>query len=355
MTLLQARNLVIGYGTRRIAGPLDADIQAGQLVCLLGPNGAGKSTLLRTLVGLQRPLEGTVAIEDGERAADGPRHRQQAEVAGHGERAEPEHRWLDITRASPPQLAKKISLVLTDSVRNTQMTVYALIALGRYPYSNWLGLLSDADRALIAAAIEATGVGELTTRKVSSLSDGECQKVMLARALAQDTPLLILDEPTAHLDLPSRIQLMQLLHRLAGQTGKGILVSTHELDLALQVADEVWLLQKNTGQLRKGAPEDLVLSGTFQTAFEKEGILFDTATGAFRIQREEGAQVVLINEGADASVFLWTQKALQRKGISVSTRGPVIRLPEAIRPTWVLEGEPFYSIAALLAALNQAK
>lgn len=327
MTLLQARNLVIGYGTRRIAGPLDADIQAGQLVCLLGPNGAGKSTLLRTLTGLQRPLEGTV------------------EVAG----------AFDITRASPPQLAKKISLVLTDSVRNTQMTVYALIALGRYPYSNWLGLLSDADRALIAAAIEATGVGELTTRKVSSLSDGECQKVMLARALAQDTPLLILDEPTAHLDLPSRIQLMQLLHRLAGQTGKGILVSTHELDLALQVADEVWLLQKNTGQLRKGAPEDLVLSGTFQTAFEKEGILFDTATGAFRIQREEGAQVVLINEGADASVFLWTQKALQRKGISVSTQGPVIRLPEAVRPTWVLEGEPFYSIAALLAALNQPK
>lgn len=327
MTLLQARNLVIGYGTRRIAGPLDTDIQAGQLVCLLGPNGAGKSTLLRTLTGLQHPLEGKV------------------EVAGE----------FDITHASPAQLAKKISLVLTDSVRNTQMTVYALIALGRYPYSNWLGLLSDADRALIAAAIEATGVGELTTRKVSSLSDGECQKVMLARALAQDTPLLILDEPTAHLDLPSRIQLMQLLHRLAGQTGKGILVSTHELDLALQVADEVWLLQKNTGELRKGAPEDLVLSGTFQTAFEKEGILFDTATGAFRIQREEGAQVVLIDEGADASVFLWTQKALQRKGISVSTRGPVIRLPAAIRPTWLLEDEPFYSIAALLAALNQPK
>ena len=216
---------------------------------------------------------------------------------------------------SPAQLAQKISLVLTDSVRNTHLTVYSLVALGRYPYSNWLGLLDDTDRALIASAIEATGVGSLVDRKVASLSDGECQKVMLARALAQDTPLMMLDEPTAHLDLPSRIQLMQLLHRLARETNKGILLSTHELDLALQVADAVWLLQTG-GQFHTGAPEDLILNGTFQAAFDKAGILFDVTSGTFRIHRESGKYIMLLDE-AGGPAFLWTQKALQRQGFAV--------------------------------------
>jgi iron complex transport system ATP-binding protein len=347
--LLEARSLTVGYGSRSgkslpVAGPLDVDIHAGQLICLLGPNGSGKSTLLRTLVGLQPALGGSVLIAG----------------MGHG-------------HPNPAQLAKKISLVLTDSVRNTHLTVYSLIALGRYPYSNWLGLLGDTDKALIRSAIEATGVGGLMDRKMASLSDGECQKVMLARALAQDTPLMMLDEPTAHLDLPSRIQLMQLLHRLAKETQKGILISTHELDLALQVADEVWLLQTG-GQFHTGAPEDLVLNGTFQVAFDKEGIHFDKTTGAFRIHREEGKHIVLLDE-AGSPALLWTQKALQRKGFTVvagpNATGLVVAAPvtaghsgpctvriteEGGRTIWLLERndrlQQHETIAALLEALK---
>jgi iron complex transport system ATP-binding protein len=288
--LLKTRNLAVGYGSRRkkiipIAGPLDVGIYAGQLICLLGPNGSGKSTLLRTLSGLQPALGGTV------------------EIAGAGD-----------GRLKPSQLARKISLVLTEPVRTSNLTAGALVALGRYPYSDWLGILSPADKAMVAWAIESTGIAAFLDRKVATLSDGESQKVMLARALAQDTPLMMLDEPTAHLDLPSRIQLMQLLHQLARRTNKGILVSTHELDLALQVADEVWLLQAG-GQISRGTPEDLVLNGIFETVFDKEGIHFDRATGTFNMHQGNGEQIVLTGEGAAA---FWTKRALKRQGFTIA-------------------------------------
>ncbi len=291
LPLLQTRDLKAGYrsGSQKtvtIGGPLNLDIRPGQLICLLGPNGAGKSTLLRTLAGLQPTLGGTVAIGD-----------------------------VAIGQLAPMELAKKISLVLTDRVIAGNLTVYSLVALGRYPYSGWLGNLSDTDREIIGWAIEESGIGSLTHRKVHKLSDGENQKVMLARALAQDTPILMLDEPTAHLDLPSRIQLMQLLHRLARKTHKGILLSTHELDLALQVAGEVWLLQTG-GRLHRGAPEDLVLEGVFEAAFVKEGIAFDKTAGTFTIHREGTEQVLLEGTGA---AFMWTRRALQRQGFAVNT------------------------------------
>jgi len=287
--LLQTTNLSAGYlsGQKRlpVAGPLAVDIYAGQLICLLGPNGSGKSTLLRTLAGLQPPLEGCITLTG-----------------------------TDTHKLKPSQLAKKISLVLTDSVKNSNLTAYSLVALGRYPYSNWLGVLSDADKTIITLAIQAARIEHLLYRKVATLSDGESQKVMLARALAQDTPLMMLDEPTAHLDLPSRIQLMRLLHQLARQTNKGILVSTHELDLALQVADQVWLLQTG-GHLSQGAPEDLVLNGTFERVFDKEGIFFDKKTGAFNMHADNSRPIRLIGEGAPA---FWTKRALLRQGFAVT-------------------------------------
>jgi iron complex transport system ATP-binding protein len=314
--------------TLPIAGPLAVDIYPGQLICLLGPNGSGKSTLLRTLAGLQPPLGGRITITGG-----------------------------DIHTLKPVQLAKKISLVLTDSVRNSNLNAWSLVALGRYPYSNWLGILSEADKVIITRAIEAAQIENLLDRKVATLSDGESQKVMLARALAQDTPLMMLDEPTAHLDLPSRIQLMRLLHRLARQTNKGILVSTHELDLALQVADQVWLLQTG-GQLSVGTPEDLVLNGTFETVFDKEGIFFDKTTGAFNMHEGNAKQITLIGEGA---AFFWTKRALQRQGFAATgeaaAQTPSIRISEERgRTSWILEYkgqlQEYETIADLLAALN---
>ena len=294
--LLQTTDLLAGYrsGPQKravITGPLSVDVRAGRVICLLGPNGSGKSTLLRTLAGLQPALGGSIDIAPGD------------SKTSRG-------------KLTPGQIARKISLVLTDKVRNTQLTVESLVALGRYPYSGWLGILSPADKEIVARAIGMAGIGAYRERKVFTLSDGESQKVMLARALAQDTPILMLDEPTAHLDLPSRIQLMRLLHELARNTGKGILVSTHELDLALQVADEVWLLEK--GSLHRGAPEDLVLNGTFEATFEKDGIVFDKMTGNFRMHEGGKGAVRLFGEGA---VAFWTRRALLRRGFTVSMEG----------------------------------
>jgi len=281
--------------------------------------------LLRTLGGLQPPLNGEIHIEG-------------------------------IDRRTPAALARKISMVLTDRVTGNNLTVASLVALGRYPWSGWLGGLNVADRTRIEWAIGATGIGPLRDRKIHTLSDGQSQKVMLARALAQDTPILMLDEPTAHLDLPSRIQLMQLLHRLARKTHKGILLSTHELDLALQVAGEVWLLQTG-GQLHRGAPEDLVLEGVFEAAFVKEGIAFDKTAGTFTIHRE-GTETILL-EGSGAA-FMWTRRALQRQGFAVNTGAATLSIfvsEKEGRNHWTLKGsgrdEEYDNIAGLLGALRR--
>lgn len=334
-TLLATHDLAAGYhvGGRpvTIAGPLSISIQAGQMICLLGPNGSGKSTLMRTLSGLQPALGGKIDIL-GDKGAS----------------------LLD-----PSRLARKISLVLTDPVRHSNLTVYSLVALGRYPYSGWLGTLYEEDKRIIAWAMAMAGIEGYSERKMGTLSDGEKQKVMLARALAQDTPLMMLDEPTAHLDLPSRIQIMQLLHKLARTTQKGILLSTHELDLALQAADEVWLLQKAGaypstrphGGLEKGAPEDLVLNGTFEAVFDKEGIHFDKDTGSFHIHSGNSKRIGLTGDGAAA---FWTKRALQREGFEV-TSGSLPSI-HADGITWTLksasDSKSFSTIATLLQALR---
>jgi iron complex transport system ATP-binding protein len=332
-SLLQTRSLQTGYrtGAKRIvvSGVLpELGITAGQLICLLGPNGSGKSTLLRTLAGLQPALGGVIHIDGMER-------------------------W------APAELARKISLVLTDRVRGNNLTVDALVGLGRYPYSGWLGKLSTADKAAIEWAIGATGIGTLRDRKIHTLSDGESQKVMLARALAQDTPILMLDEPTAHLDLPSRIRLMRLLLQLARQTHKGILLSTHELDLALQVADEVWLLHSG-GVLHRGAPEDLVLNGVFEAAFAEEDVVFDKEAGTFIIHAQRGKPVLFTGEGIAA---FWTQRALRRAGFTLVSAPEKdkdvfhhIRLLTGNgRTTWLLDGGEaageYDSIGKLLQAM----
>lgn len=342
--LLHTRELVTGYhqsGSRIVvSGELpDLVIGAGQLICLLGPNGSGKSTLLRTLAGLQPALGGRVEIEG---------------------------QW----GLSSTELAKKISLVLTDRVTGNNLDVYSLVALGRYPWSSWLGGLQETDRTAIDRAIASAGIGELLGRKVFTLSDGESQKVMLARALAQDTPILMLDEPTAHLDLPSRIRLMRLLHRLARELNKGILLSTHELDLALQVADEVWLLEAGGGAgtmagpgpagtagapFHKGTPEDLILTGIFEAVFAREDVVFDRAAGVFRIPPEGQMQIRLEGEGVEA---FWTRRALQRAGYTVMEGAAgLVRIIEEERAVWELEagGESkrFNSIAALLDGLER--
>ncbi|MEO6283906.1 MAG: ABC transporter ATP-binding protein [Dyadobacter sp.] len=284
--LLETRNLTIGYASKKsarmIAENLNLQLWPGQLVCLLGSNGTGKSTLMRTLAGLQPALKGEVIID---------------------------HHLLSTLKAA--DLAQKLSLVLTERVEAGNLTAKEVIELGRTPYTGWLGKLSESDHEKIHRAIQSADVVPLLTQRMHQLSDGERQKIMLARALAQDTELILLDEPTAHLDLPNRVEMMRLLHTLARKTNKAILLSTHELDLALQAADNLWLMQPD-GKLVTGVPEDLVLNGAFESAFAKTGFFFDNATGTFTIHHDPGS--VNIGLSGDPKMVFWTNRALQREG-----------------------------------------
>jgi iron complex transport system ATP-binding protein len=289
--LLTTEDLLIGYSksrkaSRPVAGPLQLALMPGELVCLLGPNGAGKSTLMRTLAGLQPALGGRLLLSG-----------------------------TTLASLSPGDRARQLSIVLTERIEAGNLTVVELVRLGRYPHTGWLGGLSAHDEAQVQAALAATDTASFAARPVAQLSDGERQRVLLARALAQDTPIILLDEPTAHLDLPNRVRLMRLLHRLARQTGKAILLSTHELDLALQAADRIWLMPAD-GMLHAGTPEDLVLSGTFASAFARDGLAFDPATGAFQLHEPQGATMRLLGEGAAA---FWTRRALEREGFQLIT------------------------------------
>ena len=232
MAILKTKNLAVGYKHGRrpprvVAHNMDVSLHRGEFVCLLGPNGAGKSTLIRTLVGMQPPLDGHVYLMG-----------------------------RDIADMSATEVAQVISVVLTDRIGVGIMAVRDLVGLGRYPHTDWIGRFTEEDERVVSWAIRAAHAEDLAYRNVAELSDGERQKVMIARALAQQPDLMILDEPTAFLDLPRRAEIMALLQDLAHSTGKAILLSTHDLDLALRCADRIYLLPVE-GALQTGAPEDL--------------------------------------------------------------------------------------------------
>lgn len=288
--VLHTEKLTIGYKNRNVVHTvghaLDLALRPGQFVCLLGPNGAGKSTLIKTLAGIQHPLAGQVFIAQE-----------------------------DIYTIRRNALARKLSLVLTDTVQTGNLDVYTVLTLGRYPYANWFGALQEADKKIITDAARATGIEQHLGKQLDQLSDGERQKVMIARALVQDTPLIILDEPTAHLDLPSRVEVMRLLRTMARQTKKAIILSTHELDLALQAADTIWLMMPNQS-LITGAPEDLIINGRFETAFNKSGFDFCRDTGTFRVNTpDENKTIQLRGEGY---IYFWTKRALEREGYCIT-------------------------------------
>ena len=283
-TVLQTHDLSIGYPKHTVSQQIDQRLFAGELVCLIGPNGAGKTTLMRTLAGMLSPLAGHVDLLGD-----------------------------DVRKIESRTLAQRLSVVLTDRADVGLLTGYALVALGRHPYTDWTGNLSRADEKVIRWAVEAVGAEDIAPRYVNELSDGERQKLMIARALAQDPAVMILDEPTAFLDLPRRVEVMQLLRNLARETDRAILLSTHDLDLALRNADRIWLMPKNA-DLLVGAPEDLVLNGAFERAFASEGVQFDKRTGSFRPIREASHEITIYGEGIRK---IWTQRAIERAGFTV--------------------------------------
>ena len=237
---LETLQLAIGYGRGRrvhtLASRLDLRLEPGRLVGLLGRNGIGKSTLLRTLAGLQAPLAGR-ALADGD----------------------------DLHALSPVERAKRLSLMLTDAPPPSMMTGWELAALGRLPHSDWLGKLSGEDRDAVDRALTQAGAADLADMQLRELSDGQRQKLMLARTLAQETRLILLDEPTAFLDLPHRLEIFALLKRLAQEDGRTILASTHELHLALEHCDALWLM--SNGEVSVGAPGELAGDGSIDRAF----------------------------------------------------------------------------------------
>jgi iron complex transport system ATP-binding protein len=288
---LVASNLTVGYrsttGENILFKTLNLSLTAGHLVCFMGPNGSGKSTLIRTLAGLQKPLSGAIHTSD------------KHDSAIH---------------------AKTVSVVLTDKISSLNMTAYEVVAFGRYPYLDWRINLSWHDEELIERAIKQINIDHLRHKRLFELSDGQLQMVMIARALAQDTPVILLDEPTAHLDLNNRVEIMKFLHQLSRSTNKAILISTHELDLALQTADLIWLSGNNKNILT-GIPEDLVLSGAFDEIFKFKG--FDLKTGRVQhaVSREERVQ--LTGTGYE---YLWTKNALERNGFEVTQQPSLISI-----------------------------
>ena len=225
---ISTNKLCIGYGEAVIQRDLTFSLQKGEMVCMLGANGCGKSTLLRTLAGLQPALSGEYTRSD----------------------------------------AKHIALVLTERLSMENTTVHDVVAMGRYPYTSFLGGLSTEDEAIIAQALTQVGFADTKVGETmfNAHSDGEKQRILIAKAIAQQTPIILLDEPTAHLDLPHRILILRLLRRLAHEQGKTVLISTHELDLALALSDRILLMTPKKG-VQLDSAENLKKTDAFTSAF----------------------------------------------------------------------------------------
>ena len=240
--VFELNDLTTGYadkhGVKAISSHLNAQLPQGKLTCMLGPNGAGKSTLLRTMAAFQPALEGQIII-DGK----------------------------PLATYSMQELAQKISIVLTDSPKNMNMTVEEVVSLGRSPYTGFWGKMHDADWMAVHDSLALIGIEDFRHRRLSSLSDGERQKVMIAKSITQETPLIFLDEPTAFLDYPSKVRTMLLLHRLTRELGKTVFLSTHDMEHALWIADEIWLLDRERG-LTTGTPQQLSESGQIGDYFD---------------------------------------------------------------------------------------
>src|SRR5690554_4410304 len=313
MPFVQLNNVSIGYpakgAPRIIQSGLNLTAERGELIALIGRNGCGKSTLLRSLACLQPIYEGVI--------------------------------WLNkenLTAMKAASRAKWVSVVLTDQQTTASFTVRELISIGRDPYTGWLGSLSERDNRVVSQAIEMTYLNGFEERNIHELSDGERQRVFIARALAQDTPIILLDEPTSHLDLPNRINIMLLLQKLARETGKTIFISTHELETAMQVADKLWLMEQGKG-ITVGTPEDLVLNGSFDTVFRHPTYEFDKEYGSFVVQKQLDKSVVTKVHHPAGLMARWTTKALSRKGWRITGDAPLHLYVDEEQNRWVITSD----------------
>jgi iron complex transport system ATP-binding protein len=327
--ILALESLRIGYYSGKnenvLLPPLNASAARGELIAVIGRNGIGKSTLLRTLTGLQPPLGGDI-ICDGK----------------------------NITDYSRTELAQKVGYISTEIVKVSNMSVYDLVSLGRFPHTNWMGKTGVKDQEVISDALEKTSMLPFSNKFISQLSDGERQKAMIARILAQDTGIMIMDEPTAFLDVASKYEILHLMHTLSGTGDKTIIFSTHDLQMALGQADKIWLILDD--RLIEGAPEDLMISGAFDHLFTSSKIMFNSEDGTFSFRNEPRGSIFLEGEGTKR---WWTEKAINRAGfiLSQNKKLPFIKIPSENNSCWQLTThsavEDFQSVYDLITYMTR--
>lgn len=321
--IIYTKSLSAGYRKRKsvttVLRNVDLELHEGELVSLLGANGAGKSTLIRTICGLQPALAGKVMVGD-----------------------------KDVERLTPRQLSKTIALVTTERTFAGGLTVSELVGLGRHPHTGFLGRLDEHDRQIVATAIEKVGISHKSESYVAELSDGERQKVMIAKALAQEAPVIILDEPTAFLDVASRVEVLQLLHDLARNERRTILISSHDIQQSMALSDRLWIVS-DSGEIVSGVTEDLILADKISLLFSNRNVAFDPATGDFLTTRKGARQITLKADSAELNK--WIANALRRNDLlACEADNPQIYAHAAndIR----LNGNRLCSIEELLSALK---
>ncbi len=327
--ILSINSLQIGYKTGKekkvLLPPLSAHANRGELIAIIGRNGIGKSTLLRTLVGLQPSMGGEVLYEK-----------------------------KNIVNYSRIDLARKVGYISTEIINVSNMRVCDLVALGRFPHTNWIGKIDSLNHEFITQAIENTGMSSFSTRFISELSDGERQRAMIARILAQDTGIMVMDEPTAFLDIGSKYEILHLMHLLSQQREKCIIFSTHDLQMAINMADKIWLITDEN--IKEGAPEDLMIEGAFDHLFDSSLVRFNPENGTFSSLNTGMGSIYVDGEGIKK---YWTDKALNRIGLKVSDvkTDPYILVPNILDSNWHLishnRSEYYRSLYDLVCRLSR--
>ena len=327
--ILSFNSLKIGYVSGRteniLLPPLTASAGSGELIAVIGRNGIGKSTLLRTLTGIQKPLGGEIFFSD-----------------------------KSIRDYSKMELARKVGYISTEIVKASNMSVYDLVALGRFPYTNWIGKIEKEDHEAIMDALKKTSMESFSARFISELSDGERQKAMIARILAQDTGIMIMDEPTAFLDIAGKYEIFHLLDMFSAKSDKTIIFSTHDLQMALGHSDKIWLITGN--ELVEGAPEDLMISGAFDHLFDSSVVKFNSYDGTFSFRSSPKGKIFV--EGCGDKRH-WTEKAINRAGYRISREKtmPFVRVPSEINNDWQLvfdaDEKEFHTLYELITFIKR--
>ena len=327
---ITVRNLSVGYKKGKnlvvIKEDINVNAHSGELIALIGSNGIGKSTLLRTLTGFQKALGGEILLNDRK-----------------------------LSSFPIKELARVLSFVSTEAIRVQNLRVWELLSMGRFPYTNLIGTLTEEDNRIIKRAIQQVGLIGYEDRMIDQISDGERQRAMIARTLVQDTPLIILDEPTAFLDIRNKYEIIHLLHDFVKNENKTVLFSTHDLNISTSEVDKVWLMLDD--KVIEGAPEDLILAGNFDQMFHSDKVYFNSESGDFMLRKNSLGSYSL--KGPEGKILTWTSRALQRIGLVCDQSSPLVVISVPIEEKnliWKVEinsGEKFecFSLYELTAEL----